>query len=71
MSLNLRHEVDTKNLEYLMVDNKQEPWYDSKPSADGKKTVWISIFEVNASIYFICSNIFCGVLIKSIEDVLV
>ena len=37
MSLNVWHKVNTKNLEYSMVDNKQEPWYDSKPSADGKK----------------------------------
>ena len=49
-----------------MVDIKQEPWYDSKPSADGKKNVRLSIFELNDSIYFIFSNIFCGVSIKNL-----
>ena len=34
-SLKLWHEVNTKKIEYFMVDNKQEPWYDPKPSADG------------------------------------
>ena len=72
MSLNLWHEVNTKELEYFMVDNKQEPWYDSKTSVDDlKKTVQLSIFEFNDSISFIFSNIFCGVLIQNIEDVLV
>ena len=37
VSLNLWYEENTKNLEYFILDNKQEPWYDSKPSADGKK----------------------------------
>ena len=44
-----------------MIDNKQEPWYDSKSSADGLKTIHLLIFELNDSIYFIFSNIFCGV----------
>ena len=26
-------------LEHFFVDNKQEPWYDSEPSADGKKKI--------------------------------
>ena len=33
--LNSWHEVNTKKLEYFIVDNKHEPWYNSKPSADG------------------------------------
>ena len=54
-----------------MVDKKQEMWYYSKPSADGKKTVRLPIFKLNDSISFILSNIFGKVLIKNIEDVLV
>ena len=53
-----------------MVDKKQEPWYDSKTSAYGQKTVRLSIFELNDSIYFIFGNIFCGLLIQNIEYVL-
>ena len=34
VSINLWHEVYNKNLEYFMVDNKQELLYDSKYSAD-------------------------------------
>ena len=37
--INLWHEVNTKTLEYFMVDKKQELCYGSKHSADGKKTV--------------------------------
>ena len=37
MSINLRLEVNTKNIDYFMVDKKQVLWYDSKPSADEKK----------------------------------
>ena len=55
-----------------MVDNKQEPLYFSKHSADGKEKIFrISIFELNDSISFIFSNIFCGVSIQNIESFLV
>ena len=33
-SINLWHEVNTTKFEYFMADNKQEPWYYSKTSAD-------------------------------------
>ena len=33
MSLNLRHEENTKTIDYFLVDNKPEPWDDSEPSA--------------------------------------
>ena len=36
VSLKLWHEVNTKKLDYFLVDNKQEPWYGSKPSACSK-----------------------------------
>ena len=71
VSLKLWHELNTKKLQYFMVDNKQELWYDSKPSAGGKKKVQFSIFELIDSIYFFFSNIFCGVSIQNIEDILV
>ena len=35
----LWHEVNTKTFEYFLADDKEEPWYDSETSADGKKTV--------------------------------
>ena len=31
--LNIIHEENTKALDYFLVDNKQEPWYDYQPSA--------------------------------------
>ena len=34
VSQSLCHEVHTKTLDYFMVDNKQKPWYYSKPSED-------------------------------------
>ena len=62
VSLNLWHEVNTKNIEYFMVDNKQEPWYDSKPSVDGKKQHFnyqylnsMTIFILSLVIYFVGS----------------
>ena len=70
VSINLWHQLNTNKLEYFMVDNKQELWYDSKPSAEGKK-IQFSIFDLNDSISSIFSNIFCGVSIKNLEDVLV
>ena len=33
------HKLNTKKIQYVLVDNKQEPRYDSEPSADGQKTV--------------------------------
>ena len=33
VSLNICHGENTKKLDYFLVDNKQEPWYDSEPSA--------------------------------------
>ena len=41
MSLKLCHEVNTKKLEYFLIDNAQEPWYSEvnvshKPSAYGQ-----------------------------------
>ena len=42
VSLKLWHEVNTKNIEHLLVDNKQEPWHDhevkilTKPSTYGQ-----------------------------------
>ena len=48
VGLKFWHKLNTKKLQYFLFDNKQEPRYDSKPSA-----------------------VFCGVLIKNIEDVLV
>ena len=71
MSLNSCDEVNTKKLDYFMVDNKQEPCYDRKHSAYGLKTVQLLIFELSDSIYFIFNNIFSGVFIKNLEDVLV
>ena len=38
VSINSRNEVNTKNIGYYMADSIQEMWYDSKPSADGKKS---------------------------------
>ena len=35
LSLNLWNDLNTKIFDYFMMDNKQEPWYDSKPSAYG------------------------------------
>ena len=32
-SLNIRHEEDTKTLDYFFVDNKLELWYVHEPSA--------------------------------------
>ena len=53
-----------------MVYNKQEMCYVSKHSADGIY-IWIKIFELNETIYFIVSNIFCVVSIQNFGNVLV
>ena len=37
VSLNLWHELNPKKLDCFMIDNKQEPWYDSKPSLESLK----------------------------------
>ena len=54
VSPNLWHEVNTKNIDYFMVDNKKEPWGDSKPSVDGREnssdiniwTQWLHFFHL-------------------------
>ena len=53
VSLNQWHELNTKIIDYFIVDNEEEPWYYSRPSGDYFKTVWLSIFKLNDSIYFI------------------
>ena len=60
VSLNLLHELNTQKLEYFIVDNKDEPWYYSKYSADGLKTDQLSIFELNDSIYLYLGISFVG-----------
>ena len=54
-----------------MVDNKQEPYYDSKISAYGKEKVQLSISGLKDFISIIFINIFCLLPIQNIEDVLV
>ena len=47
-----------------MVDNNQEPWYDSKPSTDDKKSARLSICELNDSIFKYLVIYFVGSRIK-------
>ena len=35
VSINSWHKMNTKSIEYFMVDNKQVTWYDLKPNRDG------------------------------------
>ena len=33
VSLNICHEENTKNIDFFVIDRKQEPWYDSESIA--------------------------------------
>ena len=41
LSLNIRHEENTKTIDYFLVDNKPEPWDDSEPSAIVPENNWL------------------------------
>ena len=71
VSLNSWHEGNIKNLSILWLISNKNHGIIQNPVRMVKTTVWLSIFELNESIYFIFSNIFCGESIQNIEDVLV
>ena len=58
MSLKLWHEVNTKKLEYFLVDNKQELCYYSKPSADGLKKIEFKYLK-SMNLFLLSLVIFC------------
>ena len=58
MSLKLWHEVNTKELEYFLVDNKQELCYYSKPSADGLKKIEFKYLK-SMNLFLLSLVIFC------------
>ena len=64
VSLNLWHELNTKKLSILWLITNKNHGIIQNPVRIIQKTVRLSIFELNESIYFIFSNIFCGESIK-------